>query len=282
VNIVSDQYITIQGCEIRYRDTGGTGPVVLLTHGIGASLETWEAMLAEADESIRWISWDIPGHGLSDFGDQPYGPSKFARFAWKLLDALDLKEPIVLAGNSLGAAISIHMAGLQPERVCKLGLLNAATLGRETPLPFRLMILPVLGALMTMPGKAAIDNQIKAIFLDSDAVSDEVKAIVKRNVMRPGAQKAFVATLKQMTVFGGQMPSVVDRSLSILASLSCPVLFIHGREDAVIPCAHSVQAQAGTPDSTLLVFEECGHTPQIEKPRETAKALIDLALSGPQ
>ncbi len=279
---MNDRYLTIQGCKIRYRDTGGTGPAVLLTHGIGASLETWEAMLAEADESIRWVSWDIPGHGLSDFGDQPYGPSKFARFAWKLLDALDLKAPIVLAGNSLGAAISIHMAGFQPERVHKLGLLNAATLGRETPLPFRLMILPVLGVLMAMPGKAAIDNQIKAIFLDSDAVSDEVKAIVKRNVMRPGAQKAFVETLKQMTVFSGQMPSVVDKSLSILASLNSEVLFLHGRQDAVIPCAHSEQAQADTPNSSLVLFDECGHTPQIEKPRETAKALIGFVLNGPQ
>lgn len=270
-------FVEIDGCNIRYRDTGGTSPVVLLTHGIGSSLETWMAQLNLAgDQQMRLIAWDVPGHGLSDFGDQPYGPPKFAEVAWRFLNALGVDKAI-LAGNSMGGAISVHMAGLQPKRALKLLLLNAATLGKETPLPFRMMTLPLLGDLMARPGQAAVDQQIAAIFYDQSAVTDSVREIATRNVMRPGAQKAFLATIRQMTSLTGQRRDLVDASLSLLSSFSIPVLFIHGRQDAVLPLQHSVDAQKRTPLSKLVILEDCGHTPQIEKPDTVFEILRDFA-----
>jgi len=270
---LTDQYINIQGVKIRYRDTLGTGLVVLLTHGIGASLEMWEAQLANTDERIRLIAWDIPGHGLSDAGDQPYNPEKFAQLAWQLLDALGV-EKTVLAGNSLGASISIVMAGIKPDRVTRLMLLNAATVGRESPLPFRLMTLPFLGEVMSKPGKVAIDQQINAIFHHPESISDHVKNFITRNVMRPGLQSIFLTTVRQITTLGGQRKSLVSKSLEILSSLGIEVLFIHGRHDKVIPLAHSENAHSITPNSTLLVLEDCGHTPQIELPEQITRTLV--------
>jgi 2-hydroxy-6-oxonona-2,4-dienedioate hydrolase len=83
----------------------------------------------------------------------------------------------------MGAAISIQMYGLQPDRVNKIALLNAATLRREVPLPFKLMCFPLLGGLMAQPNQMAIDQQINAIFLDPAAVSAKLKAVIKRNVI---------------------------------------------------------------------------------------------------
>jgi 2-hydroxy-6-oxonona-2,4-dienedioate hydrolase len=272
---MSDHYLTIQGCKVRYRDTGGTGPVVLLTHGIGASLETWEAMLAGVDESIRWISWDVPGHGMSDFEASYADLATIAEAGWQLLDSLNV-ERAVLAGNSMGGAISIRMAQSKPERTVKLGLLDAATLGRQSPMPFRLMTIPMLGELMTKPGKMAVEQQIEAIFYRSDAISERAREIITRNVMRPGASKAFLAILRNMTSLGGQNKALVAQAQDFLATTQLPVLYIHGRQDQVIPLMHSEQTDQRTANSTLLILEACGHTPQLEEPQAVAKALTDF------
>jgi pimeloyl-ACP methyl ester carboxylesterase len=168
------------------------------------------------------------------------------------------------------------MAGEQPDRAIKLGLLNAATLGQETVMPFRLMTLPVLGEIMTRPGKISIEQQINGIFYQSDDISERTREIITRNVMRPGASKAFLTVLRNMTTLGGQTQSLVARSLDILSNTQLPVLFIHGRQDAVLPLIHSEQAHQRTTHSSLLILEECGHTPQLEQPQAVATALQEL------
>ncbi len=275
---MNDFFMEVDGCKIRYYDTGGDGPVILLTHGVGASLETWEGQLnAAKDHPLRLIAWDVPGHGLSDLGDQPYNPPKYAKVGWRLLDALGVDKAI-LAGNSMGGAISVHMAGLQPQRALKLVLLNAASLGRESPLPFRLMTLPLLGRLMNRPNKMAVDQQISAIFYEKFEVPESVRKTITRNVMRPGAQEAFLAAVREMSNFSGQRPELVNATLSALKSLTVPVLFIHGREDLVIPVQHSADADKLTPNSRLIILEECGHTPQIEMPEAVFEIVLDFAL----
>ena len=275
MKIVSDQYLTLKGCKIRYRDTGGTGPVVLLTHGIGSSLETWEAMLAEVDERIRWISWDVPGHGLSDFDANSSDLPTFAELGWQLLDALSV-ERAVLVGNSMGGAISVLMAGSQPERTDKLGLLNAASMGKHSPMPFRLMTIPILGEILSKPGKMAIKRKIDAIFYNSDAISERTREMITRNVMRPGASKVFLTILRSMTSLDGQNSALVAQVLGILSSAQRPILFIHGRYDEVVPLAHSEHAHQHSANSSLLILEDCGHTPQLEQPQTVAKALVEF------
>ncbi|WP_175365243.1 alpha/beta fold hydrolase [Marinomonas spartinae] len=273
-----DQFISVNGRKIRYQDTGGEGPILLLTHGIGASLETWQEpyALLEKGNQLRVIVWDLPGHGLSDFGNQPYGVEDFAQAAWHFLDALNIDQPITLGGNSLGGAISIHMMNLRPDRVNKLALLNAASLGKESPLPFRLMSLPLLGELMNKPGKQAVDQQIQSIFYEPEKQRPKIEAVITRNVMRPGANKAFLSTLRLMTNFSGQRPALYQKTLSMLKTCPVPVLFVHGTHDMIISIEHTKNAQSITPKSSLLILEECGHTPQVETPEKVANVLTDL------
>ena len=140
---MTDSTISANGLQVRYRDSGGTGPAVLLLHGIGGSLELWAAQFVEANHGMRLIALDLPGHGLSDFGPHPFTPKTFAAFVWKFADALGLIN-VHLAGNSLGGAICVQMLAQQPARVQTVLLAAAANLGRDGPVPFRLMTLPVL------------------------------------------------------------------------------------------------------------------------------------------
>lgn len=232
-------------------------------------------MLAEVDERIRWISWDVPGHGLSDFDANNSDLPTFAELGWQLLDALSV-ERAVLAGNSMGGAISALMAGSQPERTDKLGLLNSATMGKHSPMPFRLMTIPILGEILSKPGKMAIKRKIDAIFYNSDAISERTREMITRNVMRPGASKVFLTILRSMTSLDGQNSALVAQVLGILSSTQMPILFIHGRYDEVVPLAHSEHAHQHSANSSLLILEDCGHTPQLEQPQTVAKALVEF------
>jgi pimeloyl-ACP methyl ester carboxylesterase len=275
---LTDTYISADGVKVRYRDSGGTGPAVLLLHGIGGSLELWSAQFVAANQGMRLIALDLPGHGLSGFGQQPFEPKTFAAFVWKLADALGLNT-VHLAGNSLGGAICVQMQAQQPARVQSVLLAAAASLGRDCPMPFKLMTLPVLGTLMTRAGPMAVTQQIQALFGSSFVVTEALRKTIERNVMRPGAQAAFLATLRLMTDLGGQRATLVAASHAALASASVPVLMLHGRQDSVIPFAHSEHAHKLAPTGRLQLVDDCGHTPQLEQPAVFNAALRALVAS---
>jgi pimeloyl-ACP methyl ester carboxylesterase len=274
-NTPEDRYLNLDGTSIRYRDTGGDGPVVLLTHGIAGSLEMWYPQLSAFGTSLRIIAWDLPGHGLSALGHQPYDPDKFATVGIQFLDALKI-ETVILAGNSMGGAISLRMAGLQPHRVKGLLLADSAALSRSVVLSFRLMTLPILGEIMNRPGPMAIDQQLKGIFHNPAVVTEELRAVVTRNVMQPGHVKPFLATMRLMSNITGQSPAMVKKSHTLLAQMRVPTVILHGREDAVLPLEGSLAAHELAPQSEMIILENCGHTPQIEQQDQFNSVLRDL------
>lgn len=270
------KYLNIDGCKIRYFDNESNGPVLFLSHGVGASLEFWEALIAQSGSAFRMIAWDYPGHGLSDFlDDKDYRIDLYAQYAWHLLDYLNVNTTSLI-GNSLGGAVSLRMLKQKEERVEKLVLLNAATLGKESPLPFRLMTIPVFGEFITKSVDMAFKQQVTAIFHQSYQLTDKMSDLIKRNVARDGAQAAFLANIRQFTTLGGLAKHLVDETRQILSTMTKPILFVHGREDQVIPLSHSEHAHHLVKHSKLIVMENCGHTPHVEKVPELLDSLKEF------
>ncbi|HEX5786452.1 MAG TPA: alpha/beta fold hydrolase, partial [Burkholderiaceae bacterium] len=119
----------VDGLRVRYRDSGASGPTVLMLHGIGGSLDLWASQYVVANAGLRLVSLDLPSHGLSDFSARPWSPLDYARFVWRFVDELGLSAGH-LTGNSMGGAIALRMLGEQPGRVKSVLLAAAATLGR--------------------------------------------------------------------------------------------------------------------------------------------------------
>lgn len=277
---MGDQFAHIDGTRIRYRDSGGAGPAVLMTHGIGESLEFWHRQMETLGSSLRLIAWDLPGHGLSDERADAMDLEGQAAVAWRLMDHLGV-DRAHLVGNSLGAAMSLRMAAQVPGRAASLLLANSAALGAEVFGAFRLMTLPLLGELMNKPGPTAVAQQIKAIVRRTDAITPEVRAAIERNVRRPGGGRHFLALLRGLSSLRGQRSTVWQRSHDILRQLpSVPLLFVHGEHDVVLPVDHSRRAHAMARGSELVVLDDCGHTPQLEKPELFNRLLQGLAVRG--
>jgi pimeloyl-ACP methyl ester carboxylesterase len=112
-NFELDKFIEVAGVKIRYRERMGEAPPILFLHGITESLEFWALQLEAGIGDHRLIALDLPGHGLSDDGEQPYDPDKFARFMVAFADALSI-DRFYSVGNSLGGGIIIRLAGLLP------------------------------------------------------------------------------------------------------------------------------------------------------------------------
>ena len=258
-----DRTAVVDGVKIRYVDTGGEGVPLFFCSGIGGSLELWSRQLEALAGGHRLIAWDYPGHGLSDMGRQPYDPDSYAAFALALLDVLGL-ERVIAVGNSLGGTIALRLSGLAPDRIAGLVLVAPAMLGPEVFLPFRIMSLPLLGELMTKPGKASVAQQLSALFHDPTVVTENLRAIVWRNVHKPGAAKALLATLRRTMSLSGVHESVWRKSLELLEAANCPVLLVHGKQDVVLPFQRSEQTPL--PEmGQLVLLDACGHTPQFER-----------------
>ncbi|MDO9481005.1 MAG: alpha/beta fold hydrolase [Hydrogenophaga sp.] len=269
---MNDLFVLIDGGRVRYWDSGGTGPAVLMTHGIAESLEFWHRQFDDLGQALRLIAWDMPGHGLSDELATAVRLEEQAGVAWKLLDQLGVDQ-VHLVGNSLGAAMSLRMADQMPARVSSLVLCNSAALGAEVFGAFKVMTLPWLGELMNRPGPMAVAQQIKAIVLKPEAITPQVRAAIERNVHRPGAGAHFLKLLRALTSLRGQRQEVWSRSHQILRGLGMPTRIVHGEQDVVLPIAHAVTAQGLCKGSELVRLQDCGHTPQLEQP-EVFNALL--------
>lgn len=272
---MSPQSILLSTGKVRCIDTGGPGPAVLLTHGIGESLEFWHPQIEALGKTMRLVAWDMPGHGESDIPRAAMDLQALARSGWLLLDRLGIGSAH-LVGNSLGAAISLRMMGQNPERARSLLLANSAALGPDVFGAFKVMTLPLLGELMNKPSAKAVEMQIKAIVYRQQAISPQVRSAIERNIHRPGGGAYFLATLRLLTGWRGQHEVVCQESHQLLRQVKIPTLILHGRQDVVLPARHSEQAHTLVTDAELQIWDDCGHTPQLEQPTAFNASLAAL------
>jgi len=259
--------LNILGIETRLRDSGGDGPVLLLSSGVGHSLEFWEPQFEACAQDYRVVAWDYPAHGLSDLGSEHFTVTSLAKHALALLDALGI-QTATFVGNSLGGAVSVMAHNLASHRVDALILVAPALHGPEAVTPFKLFSLPVIGKLMSKPSDALVDRQISGIFHPSFTVSEALRAVIRRNVFKEGAAASFLNIMKSTLTLRGVKPAIYKEMHQILTSTECPVLFIHGQDDLILPCSQSRENVKRARRGQLEIFENCGHIPQLEKPNK--------------
>ncbi len=266
-NPMSIQMLNVEGIDLRIRDSGGDGPVLFLSSGVAQSLEFWDAQFAALSGECRLIAWDYPDHGLSGPGPAPYTLASLTQLSVQVLDALGIEQAIFV-GNSLGGAVSVRAAALAPERVSGLVLAAPAMFGREVFFPFRLFTLPVLGMLMNKPSEKGVEMQIASVFHPSFTPPEALRSAIRRNVFKEGAVAPFVNFMRDTLTLGGAKPDLVAHSRAALRGAQCPVLFVHGADDKVLPCSQSRQNADLARNGRFVLFDECGHAPQTEKPKE--------------
>jgi pimeloyl-ACP methyl ester carboxylesterase len=269
--------MTLHGHSVAYRQAG-SGPVVVLVHGITSSSATWERVIPDLARRFTVIAPDLAGHGESDKPKGDYSLGAHASTVRDLLLALG-HERATFVGHSLGGGIVLQLSYQFPERCERLVLVDSGGLGREVSLLLRAatlpgseLVLPFLAATRLLDAGARVGDLLGRLGLHVPTDLEEM-ARGHSTLGDREARAAFVHTLRSVVEPGGQR---VDASNRLYLAQHIPFLLIWGERDSIIPVSHGRAAHEQLPGSRLEVFEHSGHFPQLDEPERFLEVLVDF------
>ena len=269
--------MTLHGQRVSYR-TAGSGPALLLLHGIANSSETWARVAPLLSERFTVIAPDLLGHGQSATPRGDYSLGAHASGARDVATALG-HERVTVVGHSLGGGIAMQFAYQFPERTERLVLVSSGGLGREVHLLLRAASLPgadyILPAL-TSQRLVGLGRELGGLLAGVGLQLAGDLGVLARGFAEldnAGSRRAFLHTLRAVVEPGGQRVSATNR-LGLASRL--PTLIVWGEDDSIIPVAHGASAHEAMPGSRFVIFEGSGHLPQEAQPRRFAALLAEF------
>ncbi len=259
-------FVAAAGIRLHIRDTGPRdAPALILLHGFGGSLHTWDAWATRLDGTFRVIRLDLPGFGLT--GPDPAGDYTDARshaVLLALMDRLGLAHAAV-AGHSMGGRIAWTFAALHPERVDHLVLLApdgfaspGFQYGVAPKVPLLLRVLPyILPSFLLRPSLAAA-------YANPAMVTDALLTEYRDMLLAPGVRRAILDRTAQQ---------VLVNPAPLLACIQAPVLLLWGEQDAMIPVRNADDYVRALPGARVMRFPGVGHVLHEEEAAGTVEAV---------
>jgi pimeloyl-ACP methyl ester carboxylesterase len=256
----------------------GSGPALLLIHGIGNSLDTWAAQIADLARDHTVIAPDLLGHGRSDKPRADYSVAAYANGMRDLISVLGV-DRVTIIGHSLGGGVATQFAYQFPERCERLVLVSSGGVARSVHPMLRLATAPaaeqVMG-LLQLPGAKPLARALFAMLdaAGTDLSRDAPDMLLMFDSLRDQvSRKAFARTLRAVVDLQGQVVTMLDRCY---LTQGMPTLLMWGKRDAVIPYEHGLLAHAAMPGSRLVAFENAGHFPHHTDPELFSGVLREL------
>ncbi len=266
------QYLTIHGHKRAFLAMG-SGPALLLLHGLGCDHTTWEPVIAALARRYTVIAPDLLGHGLSDKPRADYSVGGYANGMRDLITVLGI-DKVTVVGHSFGGGVAMQFAYQFPERTERMILVAPGGLGVEVTPAIRAITLPGFNqviSVVTLPGvRQLAKTGLRA--LAASGVSrvrdlDEVAEIVESFRDRR-ARAAIRHVVRAVVDWRGQIVTMSDRAYLTAAM---PMCIIWGADDAVIPVRHAGLAAEIAPGATVEVIANAGHFPHKDHPQRFVK-----------
>jgi pimeloyl-ACP methyl ester carboxylesterase len=276
MSILKDQFATVGPARTRFWQAGNSGSAVVLLHGIGCSVLEWRSNIAELAQKHRVYALDLLGHGLTDKPqDESYSLGSLAQFILDFMTTQGL-DRAHLAGNSLGGRLALECALRAPARVASMALADPAGVGRECHINFRLAAAPVIGNILTRPSRFGLKMLWDLAFVDTSLVTKEVVEDKFRFASSPGAQAAFLKTLRGFLEFSGFPADQVAALHAALPGITAPALVVWGRQDQLLPVKQADVLKRLLPHVEVQIFENCGHVPQVECASQFNQSVLEF------
>jgi pimeloyl-ACP methyl ester carboxylesterase len=267
---------TLHGHRVAYR-LAGSGPPILLIHGVTSSSATWEQVGPLLARNHTVLAPDLLGHGQSAKPRGDYSMGAFASGVRDLVVALEI-EPATVVGHSLGGGVAMQYTYQFPERSRRLALVSSGGLGRQVhgflraaTLPGSEVVLPLLAGTRALAAGRAVGRALDRLGVQLGTDAMEI-ARGHASLGDPETRAAFVQTLRASIEPAGQRVSGTDR---LYLATQLPLLIIWGSHDRVIPIGHGRRAQALVPGSRLEEFQRSGHFPHLDEPQRFVTTLED-------
>ncbi len=268
------RYVNVHGYRRAYVKAG-SGPALLLVHGIGDSSDTWRPVFEQLAERHTVIAPDLLGHGRSE---KPRGDYTVAGYANGMRDLLSILEVdcATVIGHSLGGGVAAQFAYQFPDRCERLVLVGSGGVGRTVSPLLRMAAVPGVELLMPLlglpPVKVASRLGAGLMRLFDTALGRDAEEILAVFDALPDmeARRAILRTLRSGVDWQGQVITMLDRAYM---AEGLPTLIVWGRRDAIIPLGHGRLAQLAFPGSELEIFDEAGHFPHHSDPARFARVV---------
>jgi len=258
-------FADLRDVRVRYVDSG-QGPTVVLIHGFGSAIETWEPVLPALSD-YRVLALDLKGFGWTDRPEGDYSPAEQARLVLALMDAQGVEDAVVV-GHSYGASVALSLALTAPDRVRALALYDAWVYHEQLPTLFHWARADGVGeALFGAFYAERPDDKMALAFYDPTIIPESLIEDVEAALDRPGTRAAALAAVRDM-----RFEDVEGTYASILQ----PTLLIWGREDGVALLEYGERLSTDLPNAELHVLPRCGHFPQIESTATSNRLLQEF------
>jgi pimeloyl-ACP methyl ester carboxylesterase len=257
--------LDLPGGDLAVRDVGPRGaPAILLVHCYTCSMDYWQRVEPLLRRDRRVISVDLLGHGGSEMPDDGYSMEHQADTIAEALDELGA-PPVLAVGQSLGGPVSVALAERHPDAVRGLVIMDSASQTKYVELPLTATIAraPVIGPALKQitPDSVIRDEQAKA-FHEGFEVPDEFVEDVK----------AMTFTAFTDSYEGGRDYTSARHLNDRIAATDLPVTVIFGADDRIVN-PDSVEDYRGIPGAKVVVMPGIGHTPQMERPGQSAELI---------
>ena len=269
----ASSFISVDGMDVHFRDEGDAKdsiPIVLI-HGTGSSLHTFEGWTTKLKQDYRVVTMDLPGYGLTGpFPDRTYSMDHYVDFITHFLAALGI-EKCVLGGNSLGGGIAWNFTVMHPEMVTKMILIDASgypSKAKSVPLAFKLAQTSVIKDLFTfITPRFVAKASVKNVFADKTKVTDALVDRYFELTLRKGNRQAFIDRFSATKTLNNH------KNIKLIQQRT---LVLWGAKDQLIPVEKAYQFHRDLPNDTLVIMKDVGHVPMEERPNESLEAVISF------
>lgn len=277
-SVADVQHVVVHGYRRAYR-VRGSGPALLLLHGLACDSSTWADVIPTLAEHFTVIAPDLLGHGASDKPDADYSLGGYANGMRDLLTVLGI-DKVTVVGHSFGGGVAMQFAYQFPDRTERVVLVSTGGLGKEVSPLIRLLTVPgsglAIGLATRRPWRPVVSATMRTLArlpIRATRDLDEVASIYEA-LADPAQRTAVRRVTSHVLNWRGQYVTMTDRGY--LARLM-PVLVIWGRDDLVIPSAHADLAP--TQVSDVHVLDDSGHFPHKDHPEQFCRIVVEFVES---
>ncbi|HSS33210.1 MAG TPA: alpha/beta hydrolase [Solirubrobacterales bacterium] len=275
--------VDLHGHRAVYR-TAGSGPNLVLIHGMINSSKHWEPVATLLADSYTVIAPDLIGHGEAATPRGDYSLGAHAASIRDLLTTIGV-ERATIVGHSLGGGVAMQFFYQFPQRTERLALISSGGLGHEVSPLLRGAALPGSATLLKLATRprlvGALAGAGKRLRAGGNSTGVYLQAVARAlgPLQEDGSRRAFLETLRAVIDVHGQRVSARDR-LYLLGEM--PTLIVWGDRDRTIPAKHGLEAQQSIPNCRFETLPKAAHFPNLEDPEGLAAVLGDwMATTAP-
>jgi len=255
------QFRVINGLRVHYRDTGpSSGPAIVMLHGFGSSLQTWDEWSKVLESNYRVIRMDLAGFGLTGAAvDGDYSDEADVNRLEQFVNAMGIQE-FILMGHSMGGRIAWNYASSYPARVHRLVLLapdgyppQGQKLGDK---PYD--VGPIADVIQWVLPKFLVKKSLEPAFYNSNLIPDGLVDRYYDLLRAPSVRQSILARMRQ---------TVNSDPVERLKKIQAPTLLLWGQGDLMIPSRNGEDYVKAIKQANAVVFPSAGHLLQEENPQ---------------